>query len=469
MSDIQDAVDDVQDMFDAIEAEPDVRFLLGAGDLAQNGGRDELLRIQRELQEFDLPYYTTLGNHDIRETGAWQDLFGRGSTSFVFRGVRFTLLDSAAATIEPKVYEWLDAWLDDGAGMTHVVGMHIPPLDPVGLRNGGFGSRHEAGKLVAKLAAGNVDLTVYGHIHSYYRFDNASIPPSSPAAAGRFRSGWTASADTSPSSSSGTTTGSSAPAPWRCSDAPPSPLRASLFSAEGSTREGGCRRRRRRMDETVTAWASLAMVLATFTLIGCTEPTSHRNPSRFASLPAAKTLLTAAVRCGESHEVAAGGMLVKRATDFGAMAVVRLDARIERLGPSAPAIPRRHCAALLDDGAMHPSAWNSPEMPEILRELVHLSGADSVLVPVVTAEYQCVRGGNQPWIWGEPAYASDRGRVDCHESELSLIGYLFAEDGTVLWKGVHRYDLTEAPDLGKLVEILVRQAPVGAPAPLKGG
>ena len=176
MSDIQDAVDEVQDLFDAIEAEPDVRFLLGAGDLAQNGSRDELLRIQRELQRFDLPYYTTLGNHDIRDTGAWQELYGRGNTSFAFRGVRFTLLDSAAASIEPKVYEWLDGWLADGAGATHVVGMHIPPLDPVGVRNGGFGSRHEAGKLVTKLAGGGVDLTVYGHIHSYYRFDNAGIP-----------------------------------------------------------------------------------------------------------------------------------------------------------------------------------------------------------------------------------------------------------------------------------------------------
>lgn len=176
LSDIQDAVDEVQDLFDAIEAEPDVRFLLGAGDLAQNGSRDELLRIQRELQRFDLPYYTTLGNHDIRDTGAWQDLYGRGNTSFVFRDVRFTLLDSAAATIEPKVYEWLDGWLLEGAGATHVVGMHIPPLDPIGVRNGGFGSRHEAGKLVTKLAKGGVDLTVYGHIHSYYRFDNAAIP-----------------------------------------------------------------------------------------------------------------------------------------------------------------------------------------------------------------------------------------------------------------------------------------------------
>ena len=43
------------------------------------------------------------------------------------------------------------------------------------MRNGGFASRNEAAKLLAQLANGGVDLTFYGHIHSYYRFENAGI------------------------------------------------------------------------------------------------------------------------------------------------------------------------------------------------------------------------------------------------------------------------------------------------------
>ena len=54
--------------------------------------------------------------------------------------------------------------------------MHIPPLDPVGVRNGAFASRNEAAKLLGRLAAADVDLTVYGRIHSYYHFENAGIP-----------------------------------------------------------------------------------------------------------------------------------------------------------------------------------------------------------------------------------------------------------------------------------------------------
>src|SRR5260221_4504482 len=54
--------------------------------------------------------------------------------------------------------------------------MHIPPVDTVGVINGSFADRDEAAKLLAKLAGGHVDLTLYGHIHSYYPFSNAGIP-----------------------------------------------------------------------------------------------------------------------------------------------------------------------------------------------------------------------------------------------------------------------------------------------------
>ena len=71
---------------------------------------------------------------------------------------------------------WLDDWLALGRSQLHIVSMHIAPLDPVGTRSGSFASRNEANKLLAKLADGRVDLTLYGHIHSYYAFSNAGIP-----------------------------------------------------------------------------------------------------------------------------------------------------------------------------------------------------------------------------------------------------------------------------------------------------
>lgn len=177
MSDVQEAIDRVQDIYRRINREPDIDFLLGAGDLTEHGSAEELERFQTELRGLDIPYYTTLGNHELRESPSlFQPYFGRCNQSFDWRGVRFTLLDSASATIDPLAYEWLEDWLRLGAAGLHVVAMHVPPRDPYGLRELAFADRNEAAKLLARLATGGVDLTLYGHIHSYYHFENAGIP-----------------------------------------------------------------------------------------------------------------------------------------------------------------------------------------------------------------------------------------------------------------------------------------------------
>jgi 3',5'-cyclic-AMP phosphodiesterase len=177
LSDIQEAIDEIQDVYDRINALPDLEFVLGAGDLTERGTVAELERFQDYMLGLDYPYYVTLGNHELGENPPrYHDYFGRGSSSFEYRGVRFTLLDSASATLDPIVYGWLDEWLALGQNQLHLVAMHIAPLDPIGVRNGAFASRAEAAKLLRRLAANGVDLTLYGHIHSFYSFDNAGIP-----------------------------------------------------------------------------------------------------------------------------------------------------------------------------------------------------------------------------------------------------------------------------------------------------
>lgn len=177
LSDVQEAIDRVSDVFGKINEQPELRFLLGAGDLTQRGTRAELERFQRELLGLDVPYYTTLGNHELGTSpDLFHEYFGRGNFQFRFHGVVFTLLDDASATLDAKTYEWLDGWLASARRDVHVVAMHIPPIDPIGVRNGSWASRSEAAKFLGRLAEGRVDLTLYGHVHSYYDFDNAGIP-----------------------------------------------------------------------------------------------------------------------------------------------------------------------------------------------------------------------------------------------------------------------------------------------------
>lgn len=176
-ADVQEAIDRIQDVYAVMNADPSIQFALMAGDLTERGEDPQFERFQRELKWLNFPCYATIGNHDVTERdGAFHDYFGRVSHSFEHRGVRFTMLDSAGSTVDPLVYERLDGWLADGKDKVHVVAMHVPPIDPVGGRNGSFASRAEADKFLSLLAAGRVDMIFHGHLHSYFVFESAGIP-----------------------------------------------------------------------------------------------------------------------------------------------------------------------------------------------------------------------------------------------------------------------------------------------------
>lgn len=176
--DVQEAIDDVQDIYQRMNADPGARFVVMVGDLTEQGSDEELARFQREMKTLRLPIFTTLGNHELGTDDGepYSRFFGRGSDSFVFHGARITQLDSASATLDPKVYDWLDGWLAAGRGSVHIVTMHVPPQDPIGTRAGAFASTAEANRLLNKLGRAQVTATFYGHIHSYYAYENAGIP-----------------------------------------------------------------------------------------------------------------------------------------------------------------------------------------------------------------------------------------------------------------------------------------------------
>jgi hypothetical protein len=177
MGDIQTALPSVHEVFERIDQEPGIRFVFSTGDLVEDGRLEEYDLLLDKLALLDVPYFSTIGNHELRANlDRWHDLFGRYNVHFTFKGAAFSIVDSGNASLDPLVYDWLDVWLSDARAGVHVFGTHYPPIDPVGARQGSFRSRKEAAKLLAMLAGGEVDLTLYGHIHSYYAYANAGIP-----------------------------------------------------------------------------------------------------------------------------------------------------------------------------------------------------------------------------------------------------------------------------------------------------
>lgn len=188
MSDIQTGLNDVEEVFAAINSDPGIRFVISTGDLTSNATSGEYDTWLEKLPNLDVPYYSTIGNHELfSDFGLWRRYFGRTTVHFQFQGASFSLVDSASASIDPVVYEWLDGWLAASADRVHVFATHYPPIDPVGIRNGSFNSRNEASKLIRKLSVGAVDLAIYGHIHTYYGFEHADVPAHISGGGGAFQ------------------------------------------------------------------------------------------------------------------------------------------------------------------------------------------------------------------------------------------------------------------------------------------
>jgi hypothetical protein len=177
MADIQTALDTVDEVFAEINSVPDLRFVIAMGDLTERGQLDEYDLFERQLDTLDIPFYTTIGNHELWNTHMrFLGRFGRANFHFTFKGVAFSFADSGDADLDPLVEEWLDGWLDAARDQPHVFLTHMPPMDPVGMRYGSFRSTRDAQRLLSRLAAGKVDLTLYGHIHTYVEYENAGIP-----------------------------------------------------------------------------------------------------------------------------------------------------------------------------------------------------------------------------------------------------------------------------------------------------
>ena len=177
MADIQTALPDVDDVFELISAQPELRFVIAMGDITERSEIEEYELFERQLTTLTIPFYTTLGNHELwADYTRFHDRFGRGSFQFEFKGAVFTFADSGDAGLDPLVEEWLDGWLASARDRTHIFLTHFPIIDPLGARYGGFRSTQDGRRLLTRLVEGNVDLTLYGHIHTLIEFENAGIP-----------------------------------------------------------------------------------------------------------------------------------------------------------------------------------------------------------------------------------------------------------------------------------------------------
>lgn len=177
LGDVQTALDQFDEVLEAIGDVDGIDFVMSTGDLVEDAKDEEYELLDVQLERATVPFYSTIGNHElVREPEIWHRRFGRYNVHFIYRDVAFSFVDSGNSTFDPDLRARIDEWLVESRDRVHLFGTHYPLIDPVGGRNASFRSRKEASAVLADLAGGAVDVTFYGHIHSFYAYSNAGIP-----------------------------------------------------------------------------------------------------------------------------------------------------------------------------------------------------------------------------------------------------------------------------------------------------
>ncbi|OLN28269.1 metallophosphoesterase family protein [Desulfosporosinus metallidurans] len=184
-------------------------FVVDNGDLVYGGEPNRYRLFYETVSKLQVPLYTTLGNHDIRENGLpiYTELFGPAYYSFDYLKNHFIFLDSSRGwtektAIPPEQYRWLEADLQKAHGKRIFVVSHIPPTDPranvtpntypesqktgvlqklMNKLSGtsdidhAFNDKAEAKKFEDLMTKYKVDTVFLSHIHSFFSFVRGNV------------------------------------------------------------------------------------------------------------------------------------------------------------------------------------------------------------------------------------------------------------------------------------------------------
>lgn len=167
LGDTHDDYDDLEDVVAVLRERSDVHFLVHSGDLTNRGLLAEFAWVKHELDELDVPYLTTLGNHDALSRGQqiYREMFGPYDYSFVYGGVKLVFYNANTLEFpgEAPRRDWLRAQVSDlgGAERLMLVG-HVPPQSSEDLPGG------DTRRFYEEIATEHdIALWIHGHIADY--------------------------------------------------------------------------------------------------------------------------------------------------------------------------------------------------------------------------------------------------------------------------------------------------------------
>jgi hypothetical protein len=145
-----------------------ISFFCVLGDLTNDATPDEVDSIKVQLERVGIPYYATIGNHDLFQADGWErfkENYGPSCYPVVIADrIKLIFLDTADGTLGPTQFGWFESELEDSR-FAKVVLTHFPVFDgeqPIMWRLASGAERVKIQSLLEKYGA---YAWCAGHIH----------------------------------------------------------------------------------------------------------------------------------------------------------------------------------------------------------------------------------------------------------------------------------------------------------------
>jgi len=120
------------DRFRQEVAQRGIDFFCVLGDLTNDATSDECDSIKLQLERVGIPYYVTIGNHDLFQADGWERFkedYGPSCYPVAIADrIKLIFLDTADGTLGPAQFDWFESELADSR-FTKIVLTHFPVFD----------------------------------------------------------------------------------------------------------------------------------------------------------------------------------------------------------------------------------------------------------------------------------------------------------------------------------------------------